>query len=386
MLARALLALALGLVCLPSFAHKASDAYLRLQPDHAELSLALKDLDAALPALDGDDDRNLTWGEIKRALPAIVGWVESGFMLRCGSAKAAPPRFVFDSLEHRSDGAYVRLSAPFACPPPAELALDYRLLEGIDASHRLLVAGELDGHPVAFTVAPQTGNALVLRAAAGTEDGATGSANGAAPAAQSGSSVLAHFFPEGVHHILIGLDHLAFLLTLLLPIRLFRARGAAGQAALTTKNEGFGALLRTVTAFTIGHSLTLALASLGFISAPAGWVEPAIAITIGISAALNLYPVPHVRGDALALGFGLIHGLGFSSVMSEAGITGSLLVWGLAGFNLGVEAGQLLVVLGWCALQWALVRLSLYRPALVRAGSWALIALAAYWTLQRVAM
>ncbi len=389
----------------PSHAHKASDAYLVLQPadagggaaapkiaasTRAALSIALKDLDAALPTLDADDDRQLTLGEMRRALPQIVGWVENGFRLQCGG-QSLSVRFVFEAIEQRVDGHYVRLAAPLDCPAPALLVLDYSLFEGIDASHRLLVGGTLDGRPVAFTTAPRAGRALTLRAqqSASTDSADGASSAGAAPVArQGGPATLAQFFPEGMHHILSGIDHLAFLLALLLPIRLFRRRQAhelMAQAQPPRASEhGFVALLRTVTAFTVGHSLTLGLASIGWIRVSPNWVEPAIAITIGVSAALNLYPVRWIRGDVLALVFGLVHGLGFSEVMREAGIRGVLLLWGLAGFNLGVEAGQLLVVLGWCVLQWLLVRLSWYRTALVRASSWALIALAAYWTLQRL--
>ncbi len=395
-----LLAVLLGLAAAaPCHAHKASDAYLVLGGSvgsasaptpastpasagtRAELSIALKDLDAALPTLDADDSRSLTWGEVRRALPAVIGWVDSGFRLQCGGQPLALP-FAFDAIEQRVDGHYVRLAAPLRCPAPAPLVLDYHLFEGIDASHRLLVGGELDGRPIAFTTAPRAGRTLTLRALGGS-----GGTSAQAPR-QGGPATLAQFFPEGVHHILSGIDHLAFLLALLLPIRLFRRRQAHEPSAAGVppqpSEHGFVALLRTVTAFTVGHSLTLGLASIGWISVPANWVEPAIAITIGVSAALNLYPVRWIRGDVLALLFGLVHGLGFSEVMREAGIHGVLLLWGLAGFNLGVEAGQLLVVLGWCLLQWLLVRLSLYRTTLVRAGSWVLIALAGYWTLQRI--
>ncbi len=338
----ALLLLALGAG--PCLAHKASDAYLLLAPAagaanppasppaananaaghpavRAELSIALKDLDAALPTLDADNDRALTWGEVRLALPQIIGWVENGFALQC-AGRPLTLRFVFAAVEQRVDGHYVRLTAPLDCPAPAALVLDYALFEGIDASHRLLVGGALDGRPIAATTAPRAGRSLTLRAAAESPQAATATAEQLAP--QSGTATLAQFFPEGVHHILSGIDHLAFLLALLLPIRLFRRRPthatALDAARPLSKGDGVVALLRTVTAFTIGHSLTLGLASIGWIVVPPNWVEPAIAITIGISAALNLYPVRWIRTDVLALLFGLVHGLGFSEVMREAGI------------------------------------------------------------------
>lgn len=378
-------------------AHKASDAYLMLvdggPPATApgtlglQLSLALKDLDAAIDTLDADNDRQLRWAEIKAAQPAIARWAGEGIRLRCaGSAMA--PTWAMQSLEQRSDGVYVRLGASMACAPAAGLTLDYQLMKDIDATHRLLISGTLQGRPVAAVVAPQPGrSAMALRA--GTAGGA---ATAQVPAAggQSGWATLANFFAEGVHHIVTGYDHLAFLLALLLPIVLRpRAPGpspaARADGDAKARRPGLAALVLTVTGFTIGHSCTLVLASLGLIAASPAWVEPAIAITIAISAALNLYPLRWLRGDALALGFGLVHGLGFSGVMAEAGVTGPLLVWALAGFNLGVEAGQLACVLAWCAVHLLLVRWRHYDQVVVRGGSWALIALALYWALERIA-
>lgn len=365
----ALLALPLG-----AQAHKASDAYGELSsaPDGAvalRLSLAVKDLDAAVDTLDADGDRRVTWGEVRNALPAVAAWVTQGLTVRCAGAPLAPA-WAFESLERRSDGSYVRVVANLPCAAPQALTLDYRLMRELDATHRLLLSGQLDGHAVTAVLSPQGRGALALRPA--TPDTA-----GALP--QSGPAVLAHFFPEGVHHIVTGYDHLAFLLALLLPIALRR-----DAASVPGTRSGVLALVTTVTGFTIGHSVTLALATLGWIASPA-WVEPVIALTIAAAALLNLYPVRWIRGDVLALGFGLIHGLGFSNVMREAGVAGPSLPWALAGFNLGVEAGQLAGVALWCAAAWLLAGKPWYTPVVVRGGSWALAGVAAYWVVERVA-
>jgi hypothetical protein len=376
-LAAGLLVLAGGLA--PAHAHKASDAYAMLQGGDPsgtvtlQLSLAVKDLDAALPALDADNNRQMTWGELRLGLPQITGWAAQGVQVRC-DAQALQPAWIFESLEQRADGAYVRVAAQLDCAAGKPLALDYQLMKDLDPTHRLLMAGSLDGKPVAAVLAPQARSAVALR---GTE--AAGATAAALP--QTGPAILAHFLPEGVHHIATGYDHLAFLLALLLPVML--GRQAQGTGLAVSHRPGLKALVTTVTGFTVGHSITLVLATLGLIGSPA-WVEPAIAITIGISALLNLYPVRWVRGDVLALGFGLIHGLGFSNIMREAGVSGPLLPWALAGFNIGVEAGQLVGVAVWCVLHLVLVRWALYDKVVVRGGSWALLALAAYWTVERL--
>jgi hypothetical protein len=292
----------------------------------------------------------------------------------------------FEALEERSDGAYFRAAAQSTCAANQALSVSYQLFKNQDASHRLIVAGTLAGAPLAAVLSP--GESATLATPRDAQSAAL-------PA--SGWATLAQFFPEGVKHILGGADHLAFLLALLLPIYLFNHRRTTHDRAATRYSDSSSAappvvdtrasliaLVRTITGFTLGHSATLILANLGVINAASSWVEPAIAFSIAATALHNLYPVRFVRGDMLALGFGLIHGLGFSSVMTDAGVTGTPLLWGLAGFNLGVEAGQLAVVALWCVLHWAASRWSRYNAVVVRGGSYALIGVALYWMVQRV--
>jgi hypothetical protein len=143
-------------------------------------------------------------------------------------------------------------------------------------------------------------------------------------------------------------------------------------------------LLRTVTAFTIGHSITLILATLGWTQASPAWVEPVIALSIAATAMLNLRPLPWLRTDVLALAFGLVHGFGFAGLLLEAAAPDGLLPWALAGFNLGIEAGQLLAVGIWVLASQALVGRAWYERVVVRGGSVLLILLAAWWFWQRV--
>jgi HupE / UreJ protein len=386
----------------PAWAHKASDAYLQLgeaptptsqsvassatdKPIALKYSIALRDLDAAIETLDIDNNRSLEWGEVRQNLPAIQAWIGQGLLLQC-DGQNTPLSWAFESLEQRSDGAYIRLGSAAVCPR-GDFAITYNLMQSVDSTHRLLVGGQLQGQGVAAVASPQNKPTLTLRAASGQAvQGVLGMqvAQGAVPAQQSGSAAFAQFFPEGIQHIATGYDHLAFLLALMLPIMLRRGNETA-RAAHTQRNQrpGVAALLRTITAFTIGHCITLVLATLDWMTPPT-WVEPAIAVSIGISAWLNLYPVRWLRGDIVALGFGLVHGLGFSGLMREANVSDALLPWALAGFNLGVEAGQIAGVLVWCALHWVVARWQRYEQVVVRGGSWALLALASYWTLQRL--
>jgi len=148
----------------------------------------------------------------------------------------------------------------------------------------------------------------------------------------------------------------------------------------------WGALVRIVTAFTVGHSVTLSLAALNMVSPPATVIEPAIALSIVFVGADNL-----VRGDGrdlrawVALTFGLVHGFGFANVLREFGLPKEALGWSLFSFNVGVEIGQLTIVLLVASALAAIRRHSAalgHRVAL--AGSVVVIAAGAYWFVQRV--
>ena len=185
---------------------------------------------------------------------------------------------------------------------------------------------------------------------------------------QGALEVMKTFIPSGIHHIMIGPDHILFLVGLLL----------LGGTWL--------ALLRIVTAFTIGHSVTLSLAALNVITPPASVIEPAIALSIVFVGADNL-----VRGDGrdlrawVALVFGLVHGFGFANVLREFGLPSEALGWSLFSFNVGVEIGQLAIVLLVASLLATIRRYSdrlRYRVAF--AGSLVVIAAGTYWFVERV--
>jgi hypothetical protein len=149
-------------------------------------------------------------------------------------------------------------------------------------------------------------------------------------------------FSLGLHHIAAGTDHLLFLLVLLLPAPLITRRARWGEA------DGMRASLwkitKTVSGFTLGHSLTLAIGALGLFSLPAQPVEILIAVSIIVSAIHAFRPVFSGKELYLAAGFGLIHGLAFASALSGLNYDAWTLGLSLIGFNLGIEAMQLVVV------------------------------------------
>jgi hypothetical protein len=141
--------------------------------------------------------------------------------------------------------------------------------------------------------------------------------------------------------------------------------------------------VKVVTAFTLAHSLTLSLAALGMISLPSRVVESTIALTVFLGALNILFPVVKERRWALALGFGLVHGLGFASVLSDLGLTSTHLIEALIGFNVGVELGQLVIVLMLMPAAFLIRDSTFYRHILLPTCSAVIGVLAIYWILTR---
>jgi hypothetical protein len=190
-------------------------------------------------------------------------------------------------------------------------------------------------------------------------------------------SILASYVREGFRHILIGYDHILFLLALLLSVTLRLARGGSDlRAALVD-------LTAVVSAFTVGHSITLALAALGVVDPPARLVESLIALSVVLAALNNVVPVVQRRLWLIALCFGLIHGFGFAGVLRELGLPDHSLIVALFGFNLGVELGQLAVVGLFVPFILAIEWLHLYPRLVMRVGSSVVAAVALVWLIER---
>lgn len=158
----------------------------------------------------------------------------------------------------------------------------------------------------------------------------------------SGLSGFAGVFRLGMGHIAEGTDHLLFLLALLLPAPLLALHGR--WAGPTGARESLLRILKVVTAFTVGHSLTLALAALGWVHVPSRPIEVLIAVSILVSAVHALRPLFPGREAAIAAFFGLIHGLAFATALTDLGFGGSYRLVAILGFNLGIETMQLIVV------------------------------------------
>lgn len=349
-------------------AHKASDAYLSWHVEGASIQqridIALRDLDREL-SLDADNDGQLSWGEVRRRWPDIEQLAAQGVRVAadgqpCGAQAPAVPQ-----LDEHTDGHYAVLQRTLQCASAVRvLEVDYRLFERSDATHRGIAR---------ITGAVQDSGVLVP--AAGMQRFVV--AAGDLPATQR----FAGFVVEGMHHIAAGLDHILFVVTLLM-VAVWRRTGTTWVPRRSAASA-WAETLRLVTAFTIAHSITLALAAGGVLAPPSRWVESLIAASVLVAALDNLWPI--VRGPRwiMVSVFGLVHGFGFAGPLQDLGLRRGELALPLLGFNLGVELGQLALVAVLLPLAIGLRGVRWYRVAVVGGGSMAIAGLALVWTLQR---
>lgn len=194
---------------------------------------------------------------------------------------------------------------------------------------------------------------------------------------------------QGVWHIWIGLDHILFLLALILPSVVRRRKNKLnvnsiyGWEPVKTFKSAFIYIVKVVTFFTIAHTITLSLASLEIVSLPSRLVESIIAFSIGLAAYHNIKPIFKMKDWVIAFIFGLFHGFGFASVLSDLGLTNEFLTLSLLGFNVGVEIGQLAIIAVIFPVLFLLRKLKLY-PKLLVYLSVVLIVISLYWFIERV--
>ncbi len=347
--------------------HKASDSFLYLDngPTELRIDVALRDL-ALLTGIDSNGNRQISGQELRQARPEITRTVESALSFSNSSGNCDLAGRKWGISEH-SDGFYSAARYAIQCPdgePPR--ALEYNLLFEQDALHRGLVSLDDDGQKRLTVLGP---------------DSRTLDLTGTDTPGYFG--VFTTFVYEGVIHLLIGLDHILFLLVLVIPATLSTAKNQASSGQSRALRGRLLELAGIITAFTLAHSITLALAALDIVSLPIAWVETVIALSIGLAALNVAWPILGHKTWKLAFGFGLVHGFGFASVLGDltSGVSG--LAVALAGFNLGVELGQLaLLVVGFPVLYY-LGKNRMYQKGAVPVMLAGIGAISLFWVVQR---
>ncbi len=371
---RALVTLGLASLATAAFAHKSSDSYLQIDAAPGQLvvrwDIALRDLDIAID-LDTDGDGKLTWGEVKSAWPRIESYAMAHLAI-----EGCELRPVERGLERRNDGTYAVLHLTSNCTLSAQPKIAYTLFAEVDPTHRGIAKIQRPGQPIALSVLDPSHTAMAGAVSASAASGAAAGEVAAAPSRWE-------FLGEGIRHILGGYDHVLFLLCLLLPAVMRRT--AEGWRPVERLSQAILPVVGIVSAFTVAHSITLTLAALKLVSLPSSFIEPAISVTIVLAALDNVWPIFPVRRIVVTFFFGLIHGFGFASVLAELNLPTADFAWALLQFNVGLELGQLMIVIVATAVLFNLRGWSKYRTVVIRGGSLVAMTIAGFWFIERTA-
>ena len=353
---RRLCVLAILLHASGAAAHPAPFSYLdlRLDPGGVTGTLVVHDLDAAHDLGITEAGTLMEPAVAAKYRDALVALLSPRVSLQ---VDGQPVAIAWGAIDVVPDRQSVRLAFTVSDPVPGHVAIRAYVFP-YDPIHQTFVN-------------VYEGNAITLQAIL---DASRQSVEYYAGSTQGRLAVIRTFVLSGIEHIMIGPDHILFLIGLLL------LGGSLPRLALI------------VTAFTIGHSITLSLAALDVLAPPAYLIEPLIALTIVVVGADNLLVLrageEKQAADIrtwLAAGFGLIHGFGFAYVLKEFGLPQAALAWSLFAFNVGVEIGQLLIVV---VVAGSLMFVRKRSPAAARAiamvGSAAVIVAGVYWFIERV--
>lgn len=349
-----------------AWAHQTELAYLKIhhqaQSPTGVLQVTLADLNLAL-ATDADGDGAVTLGEVVRQEAAINQYVAARLEVHSRGRQC-----LLDFLPHQpitlDSGAYLSVPFDLRCDfRNHNLSIDYNLLFDVVAAHRVLITINNDGsHQSQFAsfdarsfTFPGVRDALARDAL--------------------------KFVGEGIWHIWLGLDHLLFLIALLIPSVFNHARSQV------PREENLRDLLidvtKIVSCFTLGHSLTLIAAAQQWINLPSYWVETVIALSVVVAGINIAYPLFDRYRWLLALTFGLIHGFGFANVLNDLMLPQKNFVVNLLAFNVGVELGQLAIVVALLPLLYYIRRQHVIQRLFRLGGATAITCTGIFWCISR---
>ena len=357
-----------------ALAHSSSNSYLSLLQRGDDLILrtdiSLRDVDLIFD-LDENRDGQVSWGETAARIDELKPWMQKG--IKVGTAVAACELQPLDVMASaHSDGFYLSAEWRVACADspagsPRQLTLKYGLIFDQDNLHRGLLKVDLPGAQSSAILSPDRPEAALLTSEV------------------SGWAVFSRYVLEGVWHIWIGIDHILFLLSLLVLAPLVQARERVTRwRAQESFRRSFMDVLAVVTAFTVAHSITLVASIVGWVNPPVAIIESVIALSVILAALNNLLGWFSLKRWRLAFAFGLIHGFGFANVLLDLALPAQQLALALGGFNLGVEIGQLAIVMAFLPVAWWLRHTAFHRWVVVAGGSVTIAVVGSIWLMQRM--
>ena len=373
--------LAYVFLSVPALAHQTGNSYLVLTESNGRLQIELdfivrdlgnllqpsKPSDAPLPS-PVPPAATPTPEQLQAMQPAITQVIQESLGVQLNE-ETQPLEFVSQSVVLRNDGLYVRqrFTSPSIAPEIKFVVVRYSFFNQNDKLGRAFFKLQLGKEEISS----------VFDSSTQTQRFALGDTKR--------WSTIGLFTHEGAWHIWGGPDHLLFLLTLLLPglMLLHRSTGTTDTDNNGTKTAAWFAL-KVITAFTLAHSITLLASVLDVISLPSRWIESAIALSIMISAALNLQTRIQWSQWKLAFIFGLIHGMGFANGLRELGLSQTYFIETVLAFNVGVELGQIAAVVAVGIPIILLARQARTKQIVMTYGSWGVLLISGIWLVQRL--
>ncbi|MEZ5279095.1 MAG: HupE/UreJ family protein [Acidimicrobiales bacterium] len=355
-----------GLAVSPVSAHEPGTSALSVVIDGAEVEVSI-DVPLDLLGLAVGTELTSDAFELSLKRSAIVDYLDEHLTLAGGGTVAEP---VFGPLTVVSvDGIeWARLVLTHDIEADdAPLVMTYDAIFEVDPDHRVMVTERLAGSSEAVL-------AVIDRDQPSVTISSTGETGHA-------SSTWTVMVAEGYDHVLAGADHILFLLVLLVPapLAVSRRRWVEGPSF----RRAIVRVVRVSGAFTVGHSLTLALSAFGVVDFASRPVEVLVAGSVAIAAIHAWRPLTSHGEVVIAGSFGLIHGLAFAGILDDLGIARVQSATALLGFNVGVELAQLVVIAGTFPSLWVLSRTGAYTRFRKAAATLALVASTA-WAVERV--
>ncbi len=350
-----------------ALAHQLSTAYLSVHQD-AELAMTGQwqirwlDLHQAI-TLDEDQDGQLTWREVSQNKENILEYLYSTLVI--GNDSTSCQMQINPELQtasHFNEG-YLAASFSASCAEHGPLTLSYNAIYEIDEEHKVLI-----------NISRQDESISAVLSAEQRDIALTGEA-------YSALDTFVQYLEQGVIHIWLGIDHIVFLLALLLTAVLVRK----DKQWLGSSEPGkmFKNTFWIVSAFTLAHSITLTATAMNWINMDSSWVELSIALSVLIAACNNIWPVI-VRLGWLTFGFGLLHGFGFASVLAQLGLHPQQTLLSVLAFNLGVELGQLVILFATFPVLMLVRSKVWYRKGGMQLASACIGVMAVIWSLERI--
>lgn len=343
--------------------HQISTAYLTLDKTEEVIKgqYQVKLIDMAFQLnLDSDNNRSITWAEVKVAKPAIDQWLHSHLIFKKNTSQCGYARALELSMDSHFNEPYLRLDFILACDSKQLSELHYQGIFGLNSAHKLLVNVTDNNNQISRILTVE--NPVISLNQNNLSKWQT----------------FKEYTQQGVIHILIGLDHIMFLLCLLLAAIIFKDKCSDRlNFKATTWN-----VLALVTVFTLAHSVTLVLTAMNWLAFPSRWVEIIIALTVAATALNNIWPfIRHLK--TVTFLFGLIHGMGFAGVLGELGLPAEAKTWPIFAFNLGVELGQVMLIAVTLPILYYLNKSWARAQVGFRGVSGLILVLALYWVVER---